>query len=63
MSGQIRLQGIEVGSKDMFYRMNRAIELNRINPVVDKVLAFGDARETLTSLEQGSHFGKICLSF
>ena len=63
MSRQIRLQGIEVGSKEMFYRMNEAIEVNRITPVVDKVFAFGEARDALTVLEQGTHFGKICLSF
>nr|WP_294947139.1 NAD(P)-dependent alcohol dehydrogenase [uncultured Mucilaginibacter sp.] len=63
MSKQIKLQGIQVGSKEMFYRMNAAIGLNRMQPVVDKVYPFDEAREALTALENGTHFGKISLSF
>lgn len=58
---QIKLQGVEVGSKEMFTEMNKAIETNRIHPVIDKVYAFEDVREALTVLEQGKHFGKICI--
>ncbi|QNK62339.1 NAD(P)-dependent alcohol dehydrogenase [Pedobacter sp. PAMC26386] len=63
MSKQIRLQGIEVGSKSMFTRMNKAIAVNKMHPVIDQVYSFEQAREALTSLEQASHFGKVCLSF
>ncbi len=37
MSKQIRLHGIETGSKEMFSRMNKAIEANNLNPVISKV--------------------------
>jgi NADPH:quinone reductase-like Zn-dependent oxidoreductase len=63
MSKQIRLQGIETGSKEMFERMNRAIELNQLHPIIHQVYAFDEARDALTSLEKGAHFGKICLRF
>jgi len=63
MSKQIRLQGIETGSKEMSNRMNKAIEVNNLRPVISKVNLFEEAREALTSLEKGAHFGKICLTF
>ena len=63
MSKQIRLQGIETGSQEMFSRMNKAIEVNNLHPVIDKVYLFEEVRDALISLEKGAHFGKICLSF
>ena len=63
MAKEIRLQGIQVGSKEMFSRMNRAIEINNIHPVIGKIYPFGQAKEALSSLEQGTHFGKISMSF
>ena len=63
MSKQINMQGINVGSKAMFTRMNKAIEINNLHPVVNEVFSFEQAKEALTTLEQSSHFGKICISF
>jgi NADPH:quinone reductase-like Zn-dependent oxidoreductase len=62
MSKQVKLQGINVGSKEMFNRMNKALEINNIHPVIDKVFSFDEAREALTLLEGASHFGKLCIS-
>lgn len=59
---QIRLQGIFTGSRAMFEDMNRAINESKLEPVIDKVFAFDQAREALTYMESGSHFGKIVLS-
>lgn len=56
---QIRIQGIYVGSRAMFERMNRAITINRIVPVVDKVFEFGKAADALGHMESAGHFGKI----
>lgn len=56
-----RLQGIYVGSREMFEEMNRAIELEGIRPAVDKVFDFADLKAALTHLESGAHFGKICV--
>jgi NADPH:quinone reductase-like Zn-dependent oxidoreductase len=57
----IRVQGVMVGSREMFEAMNRAIAHNRIKPVVDRVFAFEEAREALAYLASGKHFGKICV--
>jgi NADPH:quinone reductase-like Zn-dependent oxidoreductase len=59
----IRLQGIFVGSRRMFEAMNRAIEVNQLRPVVDRVFAFEQAVEALHYLESGAHFGKVVISF
>jgi NADPH:quinone reductase-like Zn-dependent oxidoreductase len=57
----VRVQGIFVGSREMFDAMNRAIALNQLRPVVDRVFGFGEIRQALRHLESGAHFGKVCL--
>jgi len=57
----VRIQGIFVGSREMFESMNRAIDLHRLRPVVDRVFPFEDAREAYRYLESGTHFGKVVL--
>ncbi len=59
---KIRLQGIFVGSREMFESMNRAISLHRLRPVIDRVFSFGEAGDALRYMESGSHFSKICIS-
>ena len=59
----VRLQGILVGSREMFENMNRAVALNNLKPVIDKIFPFEKAREALEHMESGSHFGKIVLKF
>lgn len=56
----IRLQGVTVGSREMFESMVRAMELHKTEPAIDKsTFAFGDLGSALASLPQGKHFGKI----
>jgi NADPH:quinone reductase-like Zn-dependent oxidoreductase len=55
----IRLQGIFTGPKSMFEDMNRAISVNKLKPVIDRVFEFDEAREALKHMEGASHFGKI----
>jgi 2-desacetyl-2-hydroxyethyl bacteriochlorophyllide A dehydrogenase len=55
----IRLQGIFVGSRQMFEDMNAAISLNKLKPVIDKVFEFEQVREALEYMESAAHFGKI----
>jgi NADPH:quinone reductase-like Zn-dependent oxidoreductase len=57
-----RLQGILVGSRRMFEEMNKAIDENRLKPVIDKTFAFNEVPKALRYLESGSHFGKIVVS-
>ena len=58
----IRVQGIYVGSREMFEAMNRAVAANRLHPVIDRVFGFGEAREAMRYLESGAHFGKVVIS-
>lgn len=58
-----KLQGLSVGSRDMFEAMCRLIELHRIQPVVDKVFAWTDAKAAFAAMQGGEHFGKIVLEF
>jgi NADPH:quinone reductase-like Zn-dependent oxidoreductase len=57
----VRVQGIYVGSREMFEAMNRAIALHQLRPVVDRVFPFAEAPEALRYLESGAHFGKVCI--
>ena len=55
----IRLQGIFTGSRAMFEDMNKAISVNRMKPVIDRVFEFDKVRDALKHMESASHFGKI----
>jgi NADPH:quinone reductase-like Zn-dependent oxidoreductase len=59
----IRVQGIYVGSREMFEAMNRAIGQHQMRPVIDRVFPFDDAAEAYRHLESGAHFGKIVIGF
>ncbi len=56
------VQGISVGSTQMFDAMARAIEANAIKPVIDKVFAFDEAPAAYRHMASGAHFGKIVIS-
>jgi NADPH:quinone reductase-like Zn-dependent oxidoreductase len=56
------VQGISVGSTQMFEAMNRAVEFNALKPVIDKVFAFKDTREAYRHMAAGAHFGKIVVA-
>ena len=60
-SRRANVQGISVGSTQMFMAMNRAIEANAIKPVIDKVFAFADAPAAYQHMASGAHFGKIVI--
>jgi NADPH:quinone reductase-like Zn-dependent oxidoreductase len=53
--------GIQVGSRDMFEAMNRAMEIARLEPVIDRVFDFTDARAAYEHLASGRHFGKVVI--
>jgi NADPH:quinone reductase-like Zn-dependent oxidoreductase len=58
----ICVQGIFVGSREMFEAMCRALAVHQMRPVVDRVFGFGEVREAFKHLESGAHFGKVCIS-
>lgn len=57
----VRIQGIYVGSRDMFEAMNSAISLHQLHPVIDRVFPFGAAKEAFSYMESGAHFGKVVI--
>lgn len=62
MLKRLTLQGIYVGSRDMFEAMNKTIEEKGIKPVIGKTFDFNDAADAFEYLKSGSHFGKIVIS-
>jgi NADPH:quinone reductase-like Zn-dependent oxidoreductase len=59
----IRVQGIYVGSRVMFERMNRAIVLHKIKPIVDRVFPWLDVKAAMKYMQEQKHVGKVCLKF
>jgi NADPH:quinone reductase-like Zn-dependent oxidoreductase len=57
----VRVQGIFVGSVEMFEAMNRAIALHRLRPVIDRVFPMEQTAEALRHMEAGAHFGKVVI--
>jgi NADPH:quinone reductase-like Zn-dependent oxidoreductase len=55
----VRVQGIFVGSREMFEAMNRAISAAQLRPIVDRVFSFAEAVQAFRYLESAAHFGKI----
>ena len=62
LTRRLRLLGITVGSREMFEAMNRAIAVNELRPVIDRVYPFEQARDALRYLESAAHFGKIVIT-
>ncbi len=59
----ITVQGIYVGSREMFEEMNRAIELHGLRPRIDRIFGFEQAREAYHHLAGASHAGKVVIAF
>jgi NADPH:quinone reductase-like Zn-dependent oxidoreductase len=55
------LHGIRVGSHATFEQMNRAIEANRIKPIIDRIFLFDQAVEAFGHLASGAFLGKIVI--
>lgn len=58
-----KVQGVSVGSREMFEAMCRAMKLHQIRPVVDRRLPWTEAAAAIEEMSGGSHFGKIVLNF
>ncbi|TVY52841.1 Zinc-type alcohol dehydrogenase-like protein [Lachnellula cervina] len=56
------VRGILVGNRIQFEEMNRAIEINKIKPVVDeKVFALEELKEAYQYMWDQKHFGKLTI--
>jgi NADPH:quinone reductase-like Zn-dependent oxidoreductase len=58
----IRLQGIYVGSGELFAAMNRAVTESVLRPVISRTFAFAEAKQAYDYQASGSHFGKIVIT-
>lgn len=56
----VRLQGVYVGSRQMFEDLNRVFcQHTHLKPIIDRVFTFDETKEALKYMESGAHFGKI----
>jgi NADPH:quinone reductase-like Zn-dependent oxidoreductase len=60
-SKRANVQGISVGSTEMFEAMNAAITMNGIKPVIDRVFGFDEVPAAYKHMATGAHFGKIVI--
>jgi len=61
VSKGLTIRGILVGSREMFVKMNRAIEHHKIKPVIDKVFHFDQAIEAYKYFQSQRHVGKVVI--
>ena len=57
-----RILGVYVGSREMHENLARAVAINAIQPVVDRVFPFEAAPEAFRHFGEGAHFGKVGVS-
>jgi NADPH:quinone reductase-like Zn-dependent oxidoreductase len=62
-SAQLRLSGISIGSRADQEDMIRAIEVNRLKPVLDRSFGLEQIVSAFEHYQAQSHFGKIVLEF
>jgi NADPH:quinone reductase-like Zn-dependent oxidoreductase len=60
-SRRANVQGISVGSTQMFEAMNQAIAAGKLKPVIDKVFGFDDTPAAYRHLQSAQHFGKVVI--
>jgi NADPH:quinone reductase-like Zn-dependent oxidoreductase len=61
MNKNLRVRGVETGSRAMFERMNRFMEEQGVHPVLDSAFPFDQASQALDRLA-ASPFGKVVLT-
>lgn len=60
-SNQIRISGVSIGSRADQEDMIRAIDVNRIKPIIDRRFPLRDIAAAFTHYGAMKHFGKVCL--
>lgn len=58
---QLRLQALIVGNRTQQEEMVRAIDANKMRPIIDQVFPLESMVEAFKYQETNKHFGKICL--
>jgi NADPH:quinone reductase-like Zn-dependent oxidoreductase len=59
MRKQIKLKGISVGTREQMKDFLRAVEINRLKPVLDKTFALENLADAFRYQMSNAHFGKI----
>ncbi len=62
LGANVRVSRVYVGSRRMFERMNAALALRQVRPVIDRVFAFEQAQEAYRYLESQAHVGKVVIT-
>jgi len=57
----VDVQGIYVGSREMFENMNAAFAANGLEPVIDRRFPLAEARAAFHCMQAAGHFGKIVI--
>lgn len=57
----VTVQGIYVGSRELFEDMNRAVTHGGVKPVIDRVFPFAEAPAAFEHMAAGAHFGKVVI--
>jgi NADPH:quinone reductase-like Zn-dependent oxidoreductase len=57
----LRVHGVYVGSVALFRDLVRALEQTLIEPIIDRVFSFSEARGAYEHLDSGKHFGKVVI--
>jgi NADPH:quinone reductase-like Zn-dependent oxidoreductase len=55
------LHGIFVGDREMFEEMNRAVAVNHVKPVVDRVFPLEEAKQAFAHHASGQFIGKVVI--
>ncbi|WP_433256734.1 zinc-dependent alcohol dehydrogenase family protein [Streptosporangium sp. CA-135522] len=55
------VRAVAVGSRAQFLAMSRAIDVNRLRPVIDRVFPFDDAPDAYRYYASGKAFGKVVI--
>jgi NADPH:quinone reductase-like Zn-dependent oxidoreductase len=58
----VTLRRIFVGTRASFEAMNRAIDLHKLRPVIDRVFPFSEAREAYLYFAERKHMGKVVIA-
>jgi NADPH:quinone reductase-like Zn-dependent oxidoreductase len=61
-AGLVTLRSIAIGSRAQFLAMNRAIAVNALKPVIDRVFPFEEAKAAYRYYQEAQPFGKVIIS-
>ena len=56
------VRSVAVGSRAQFLAMNRAVEVNGLHPVIDRVFPFDQAHDAYRHYASGKAFGKVVIT-